>query len=51
MHSGKDEAKEKYEIRDLPKFFKEGSEDISDVFCSEVMESSTINLRSTKNDV
>jgi hypothetical protein len=32
MHSSKDEAKKKYEIGDLPKLFKERSEDISDVF-------------------
>ena len=47
MHSSKDESMKKYEIWDLPKFFKERSEDISDIFSSEVVEISTIRLRST----
>ena len=51
MHNSKDEAKKNYEIGDLPKFFKKEPEDKSDLFSSEVVEISTIRLRSTKNKV
>lgn len=50
MHSSNIETKKKYEIEDLPKFFKYRSKEISKVFSNEVLEISTIRSRSVTSD-
>lgn len=50
MHSSNIETKKKYEIEDLPKFFKNRSKDISKAFSNEVLEISTIRSKNITSD-
>lgn len=50
MHSSNIETKKKYEMEDLPKFFKERSKNISKAFSNEVLEISTIRSKNITSD-
>ncbi|WP_353276577.1 hypothetical protein [Wolbachia endosymbiont (group B) of Villa cingulata] len=50
MYSSNIETKKKYEIEDLPKFFKNRSKDISKAFSNEVLEISTIRSKNITSD-
>ncbi|OCA06339.1 hypothetical protein wTpre_670 [Wolbachia endosymbiont of Trichogramma pretiosum] len=50
MHSSNIETKKKYEIKDLPRFFKNRSKDISKAFSNEVLEISTIRSKNITSD-
>ncbi|WP_019236906.1 hypothetical protein [Wolbachia pipientis] len=50
MHSSNIETKKKYEIEDLPKFFKDRSKEISKAFSNEVLEISTIRSKNITSD-
>lgn len=50
MHSSNIETKKKYEMEDLPKFFKDRSKEISKAFSNEVLEISTIRSKNITSD-
>ncbi len=50
MHSSNIKTQRKYEMEDLPKFFKERSKNISKAFSNEVLEISTIRSKNITSD-
>ncbi|WP_047759087.1 MAG: hypothetical protein ABOJ95_000452 [Wolbachia endosymbiont of Armadillidium vulgare] len=50
MHNSNIKTQRKYEMEDLPKFFKDRSKDISKAFSNEVLEISTIRSKNVASD-